>query len=160
MDKGDIKAEKNGDTNVIVQSVEKNKEGIGYFGYSFYEQNKDKLKAVKIKDDKGKATEPKKDSIKDGSYALSRPLFLYVKEKSLKDNDVMREFIKFTLEDKGKAAEDAGYVASPDKVYKDELKELDKYGKKIQIKIIIINIKGLGNYSGMTRWFNRHLVFE
>ncbi|BGE82467.1 thioredoxine reductase [Staphylococcus petrasii] len=130
MDKGDIKAEKNGDTNVIVQSVEKNKEGIGYFGYSFYEQNKDKLKAVKIKDDKGKATEPKKDSIKDGSYALSRPLFLYVKEKSLKDNDVMREFIKFTLEDKGKAAEDAGYVASPDKVYKDELKELDKYGKK------------------------------
>ena len=40
MDKGDIKAEKNADTNVIVQSVEKNKEGIGYFGYNFYQQNK------------------------------------------------------------------------------------------------------------------------
>ena len=103
MDKEDIKAEKNGDTNVIVQSVEKNKEGIGYFGYNFYEQNKDKLKEVKIKDDKGKTTEPTKKTIKDGSYALSRPLFLYVKEKSLKDNDVMREFIKFTLEDKGKS---------------------------------------------------------
>ena len=129
MDKEDIKAEKNGDTNVIVQSVEKNKEGIGYFGYNFYEQNKDKLKEVKIKDDKGKTTEPTK-TIKDGSYALSRPLFLYVKEKSLKDNDVMREFIKFTLEDKGKSAEDAGYVASPDKTYKDELKDLKKYDKK------------------------------
>ena len=130
MDKEDIKAEKNGDTNVIVQSVEKNKEGIGYFGYNFYEQNKDKLKEVKIKDDKGKTTEPTKKTIKDGSYALSRPLFLYVKEKSLKDNDVMREFIKFTLEDKGKSAEDAGYVASPDKTYKDELKDLKKYDKK------------------------------
>ena len=40
---------KNGDTNVIVQSVEKNKESIGYFGYNFYKQNKDKLKEVKIK---------------------------------------------------------------------------------------------------------------
>lgn len=122
MNKEDIKAEKNGDTNVIVQSVEKNKEGIGYFGYNFYEQNKDKLKEVKIKDDKGKTTEPTKKTIKDGSYALSRPLFLYVKEKSLKDNDVMKEFIKFTLEDKGKSAEDAGYVASPEKLTKMNLK--------------------------------------
>lgn len=130
MDKQDIKAEKNADTNAIVSSVTKNKEGIGYFGYNFYEQNKDKLKEVKIKDDKGKTTEPTKKTIKDGSYALSRPLFLYVKEKSLKDNDVMREFIKFTLEDKGKSAEDAGYVASPDKTYKDELKDLKKYDKK------------------------------
>ena len=41
----------------------------------------------------------------------------------------MREFLKFTLDDKGKSAEDAGYVASPSKVYKDEIKELDKYKK-------------------------------
>ncbi len=114
----------------MFNQLRKNKEGIGYFGYNFYEQNKDKLKEVKIKDDKGKTTEPTKKTIKDGSYALSRPLFLYVKEKSLKDNDVMREFIKFTLEDKGKSAEDAGYVASPDKTYKDELKDLKKYDKK------------------------------
>lgn len=129
MDKGDIKAEKNADTNVIVQSVQKNKQGIGYFGYNFYEQNKDKLKEVKIKGDDGKSVEPTKKTIQDGSYPLSRPLFLYVKEKSLEDNDVMREFLKFTLDDKGKSAEDAGYVASPSKVYKDEIKELDKYKK-------------------------------
>ena len=47
--RGDIKAEKNADTNVIVSSVEKNKQGVGYFGYNFYQQNKDKLKEVKIK---------------------------------------------------------------------------------------------------------------
>ena len=130
MDKGDIKAEKNADTNVIVQSVEKNKEGIGYFGYNFYQQNKDKLKEVKIKDDKGKDTEPTKKTIQDNSYALSRPLFIYAKEKSLKENKAFQEFMKFTLEDKGKSAEDAGYVALPKKDYKEELKDLKKYIKK------------------------------
>ena len=132
MNKEDIKAEKNGDTNVIVQSVEKNKESIGYFGYNFYKQNKDKLKEVKIKDDNGKVTEPTKKTIQNGSYALSRPLFIYAKDKSLKDNKVMSEFMKFVLEDEGKAAEDAGYVASPKKTYKSQLDDLKDFLDKHQ----------------------------
>ena len=125
MDKQDIKAEKNADTNAIVSSVTKNKEGIGYFGYNFYEQNKDKLKEVKIKDDNGKLTEPTKKTIKNGSYALSRPLFIYVKDKSLKDNKVMSEFMKFVLKDEGKSAEDAGFVALPKKDYTEQQSKLD-----------------------------------
>lgn len=132
MDKQDIKAEKNADTNAIVSSVTKNKEGIGYFGYNFYEQNKDKLKEVKIKDDNGKVTEPTKKTIQNGSYALSRPLFIYAKDKSLKDNKVMSEFMKFVLEDEGKAAEDAGYVASPKKTYKSQLDDLKDFLDKHQ----------------------------
>ena len=132
MDKQDIKAEKNADTNAIVSSVTKNKEGIGYFGYNFYEQNKDKLKEVKIKDDNGKVTEPTKKTIQNGSYALIRPLFIYAKDKSLKDNKVMSEFMKFVLEDEGKAAEDAGYVASPKKTYKSQLDDLKDFLDKHQ----------------------------
>ena len=132
MDKQDIKAEKNADTNAIVSSVTKNKEGIGYFGYNFYEQNKDKLKEVKIKDDNGKVTEPTKKTIQNGSYALSRPLFIYAKDKSLKDNKVMSEFMKFVLEDEGQAAEDAGYVASPKKTYKSQLDDLKDFLDKHQ----------------------------
>ncbi len=45
-------------------------------------------------------------------------------EKALKDNKVMSEFIKFVLEDKGKAAEEAGYVAAPEKTYKSQLDHL------------------------------------
>lgn len=119
MDEGDIKAEKNADTNVIVSSVQDNKQGIGYFGYNFYEQNKDKLKAVKIKGD-SKAKEPTKKSIQNGSYALSRDLYVYANEKKLKDNKAFQEFIGFILDDKGKAAEDAGYVALPEKTYKEQ----------------------------------------
>lgn len=119
MDDGDIKAEKNADTNVIVSSVQDNKQGIGYFGYNFYEQNKDKLKAVKIKGD-SEAKEPSKKSIQNGSYALSRDLYVYANEKKLKDNKAFQEFIGFILDDKGKAAEDAGYVALPEKTYKEQ----------------------------------------
>lgn len=115
MDKKDIKAEKNADTNTIVQSVEKNKDSIGYFGYNFYKQNKDKLKEVKIKDENGQLTEPTKKTIQDGSYALSRPLYIYTNEKKLKDNEGFQDFMKFVMKDKGKSAEEAGFVALPEK---------------------------------------------
>jgi len=131
MDKGDIKAEKNADTNVIVLSVQNNENGVGYFGYNFYEQNKDKLKEVKVKDDEGKTTEPTKKTIQDGSYALSRPLYIYTNEKKLKDNKGFQDFMKFVLEDKGKSAEDAGFVALPEKDYKEQQDKLkDIIGKE------------------------------
>ncbi|PTH25197.1 PstS family phosphate ABC transporter substrate-binding protein [Staphylococcus auricularis] len=126
MDDGDIEADKNADTNVIVQSVEDNEQGIGYFGYNFYEQNKDKLKEVKIKDEDGKTTEPTEETIQDGSYALSRPLFIYTNEEKLKDNKAFQEFMKFVLDDKGKSAEEAGFVALPEKDYTEQKDELDK----------------------------------
>ncbi|MFP5163977.1 PstS family phosphate ABC transporter substrate-binding protein [Staphylococcus equorum] len=124
MDDGDIKAEKNADTNVIVQSVQKNEQSIGYFGYNFFEENKDKLKAVEIKDDSGEVTKPTKESIQDGSYALSRPLFIYTNEKKLKENEGFQDFMKFIFEDKGKSAEEAGFVALPEKDYQKQLDEL------------------------------------
>lgn len=130
MDKGDIKADKNADTNTIVKSVENNKQGIGYFGYNFYEQNKDKLKEVKIKDENGKLTEPTKKTIQNGSYALSRPLFTYTNAEKLKDNKGLQAFTKFLLKDEGKSAESAGFVALPKKDYKDQQDKLDKILEK------------------------------
>ena len=130
MDKKDIKAEKNADTNTIVQSVEKNKDSIGYFGYNFYKQNKDKLKEVKIKDENGQLTEPTKKTIQDGSYALSRQLYIYTNEKKLKDNEGFQDFMKFVMKDKGKSAEEAGFVALPEKDYTEQQSKLkDIIGK-------------------------------
>ncbi|WP_145373244.1 PstS family phosphate ABC transporter substrate-binding protein [Staphylococcus cohnii] len=130
MDKKDIKAEKNADTNTIVQSVEKNKDSVGYFGYNFYKQNKDKLKEVKIKDENGQLTEPTKKTIQDGSYALSRPLYIYTNEKKLKDNEGFQDFMKFVMKDKGKSAEEAGFVTLPEKDYTEQQSKLkDIIGK-------------------------------
>lgn len=126
LDEGEIKAEKNADTNVIVKSVQDNKTGIGFFGYNFYQENKDNLKAVKIqKEGKGEGVEATEESVKDGSYPLSRPLFIYAKNDSLKENKAFKEFMKFALEKAKDAATESGYVALEDAEYEKSLKTLE-----------------------------------
>jgi phosphate transport system substrate-binding protein len=72
------------DDNVTVQGVEGSDGGLGYFGFSYYEQNADKLNLVGIDDGSGKCVKPSTAAIQDGSYTpLSRPLFMYPKEKAL-----------------------------------------------------------------------------
>ena len=70
------------DDNVLVQGIAGDKYSLGYFGYSYYMENTDKLKIVKIDNGSG-PVEPTFDTIMDGSYApLSRPIFMYVATKS------------------------------------------------------------------------------
>ncbi len=127
LDKGEITAEKNADTNVIVKSVQDNKAGIGFFGYNFYQENKDNLKAVKIqKEGKGEGVEATEETVKDGSYPLSRPLFIYAKNESLKSNEAFKTFMKFTLENAKDASKESGYVPLEDKVYEEDLKKLEE----------------------------------
>lgn len=129
LDKKDLESEKNADTNVIVKSVQDNKDSIGFFGYNFYQENKDSLKAVKIKGEDGKAVEPSEKTVKDGSYALSRPLFVYAKNKSLEDNKAFHGFMEFVVDKAPKASKDAGYVPLNDDEYKKDKEELKKLKK-------------------------------
>ena len=72
------------DDNVLVQGVEGSEGGLGYFGFSYYEQNADKLNLVGIDDGSGTCVKPSSEAIQDGSYKpLSRPLFMYPNEKAL-----------------------------------------------------------------------------
>ena len=98
------------DDNTLVRGVSGDADSIGYFGYAYYAANSDKLKPVKIKGETGEAVAPSKDVILDGSYpALSRPLFLYVKNSSLQHQTV-KGFVKYYLDNAGSLAEKAGYV--------------------------------------------------
>ena len=109
------------DDNVLVKGVESDKNAIGYFGFANYLANKDKLKIVKIG-----GVEPTHETIKSGKYTpLSRPLFVYVKNSAVKDNPVMYDFMKYTLENAGDMAEAVGYVKTPDDVYKKDLAALE-----------------------------------
>ena len=60
--------------NLIVQRIEADLTSIGIFGYSFLYENQDKLHGISVD-----GVEPSFDTIADGSYGLSRPLFIYVK---------------------------------------------------------------------------------
>ena len=97
------------DDNVLVQGVEGDKGGLGYFGFSYYEQNQDKLNLIGVDGGDG-CVKPSSESIQDGSYKpLSRPLFMYPSEKSLARPEV-KAFMDFVLENQEEIAKAAQIV--------------------------------------------------
>ncbi|MGH2960217.1 MAG: substrate-binding domain-containing protein, partial [Solirubrobacterales bacterium] len=84
------------DDNITVQGVSGDAGGLGYFGVSYYDQNKDKLNLVEIDDGSG-CVAPTKATIQDGSYKpLSRPLYFYFADEGLKDAAI-RAYLDDTL---------------------------------------------------------------
>jgi phosphate transport system substrate-binding protein len=97
------------DDNVIVQAVEGDKGGLGYFGLSYFEQNKGNLNDVEIDGGSG-CVAPSSETVQDGSYTpLSRPLFIYVKNTSLQKPEV-KAFVKYLLDSEEAIAQQALFV--------------------------------------------------
>jgi phosphate transport system substrate-binding protein len=115
------------DDNVIVQAVQGDPGALGYFGYTYYEQNQDTLKAVEIDGGEG-CVAPSVETARDGSYApLSRPLFIYVKNTSLEKPEV-RGFVEYFLTNSIQLAEDALFIPVPDDVVQENLTTLESAG--------------------------------
>jgi len=111
------------DDNTLVQGIAGDKNAIGFFGHSYYEENSDKLKAIKIDAGNG-GVSPTVDTIKDGSYKpLSRPIFIYVNNKSFAKPEV-KEFVKFYMEKGSTIVQDIGYVGLPEAEYKEQLSKI------------------------------------
>lgn len=97
------------DDNVIVQGVEGSKGGLGYFGFTYYEENADRLNAVAIDNGTGCVT-PSSQSTQSGDYApLSRPLYVYVSIKSMARPEV-EAFFDYYVHQDGYLAETALFV--------------------------------------------------
>jgi phosphate transport system substrate-binding protein len=97
------------DDNVIVQGVAGSKGGLGYFGYTYFEENTDTLKALEIDSGSG-CVAPSAETAKDGSYTpLSRPLFVYPAKSAL-DKPEVKAFMDFYLENDAQIAEAAQYI--------------------------------------------------
>jgi len=98
------------DDNVTVQGVAGDSGALGYFGFSYFEQNQDRLKALEV-DEGGGCVAPSAKTAQDGSYTpLSRPLFVYVKRSSYDDNEDVRNFVAFMLDNNRLIAEAAQFV--------------------------------------------------
>ncbi|WP_050180862.1 PstS family phosphate ABC transporter substrate-binding protein [Domibacillus robiginosus] len=114
------------DDNVLVQGVTGDKNSIGYFGYAYYLENKDNLKVVPIVNGEGTAVEPNAETIESGEYEpLSRPLYTYVSNAAIKDDEAVAAYTQFTLENAAMLAEDVGYVSLPEEKYTEQLKTLE-----------------------------------
>jgi phosphate transport system substrate-binding protein len=101
------------DDNVTVQAVTGSKGALGYFGFSYFEENQDSLKALPINGGNG-CVEPSVDTAQSGAYTpLSRPLFVYVKNESLRKPEV-KAFVQFMLDNSQSIAETALFVPLSD----------------------------------------------
>ena len=125
--RGDFTASE--DDNVLVQGVSRDVNGLGYFGYAYYVENKDKLRAVPIVNPRGQAVAPSMEAVEAGSYApLSRPIFIYVSSKALEKPEV-KEFVQYYLRHGGALAKEVKYVPLPAKSYQLAWEHVQK-GKK------------------------------
>ena len=98
------------DDNVTVQGVSGDKGALGYFGFSYFEENQDTLKALEVDGGEG-CVVPSASTAQDGSYTpLARPLFMYVKTSSLADTEGLADFVRYTLDNEQTIAEEARFV--------------------------------------------------
>ncbi|WP_265109009.1 PstS family phosphate ABC transporter substrate-binding protein [Halosolutus halophilus] len=102
------------DDNTIIQGLENSQYGIGYFGYAYYSENEDRVKAIDIKKSEGDdCGSPSLQAASEGTYPMSRPLFIYPSEEALQREEVY-EFINYYLENSNAdwIADEVGYVPS------------------------------------------------
>jgi phosphate transport system substrate-binding protein len=111
--------------NLIVQRIEADPSAVGIFGYSFLYENADKLQGVKIG-----GVAPSFDTIGDGSYGLSRPLFFYIKNPHRKVIEGLDDFVVEYVSDDAMGPDgylsERGLVVLPE----DKLKEMQDRATK------------------------------
>ena len=114
--RGDFTASE--DDNVLVQGVSRDVNSLGFFGYAYYLENRDKLRAVPIVEKEGKpAVSPSLETVINGSYQpLARPIFIYVNTKSAQKPEV-KDFVDYFNRHGEKLAKEVKYVPLPAKAY-------------------------------------------
>jgi phosphate transport system substrate-binding protein len=107
------------DDNIIVRGVEGERGAMGYFGFSYYEENKDKLKVLAIDQGKGQGcVTPSVATVQSNKYRpLSRPLFVYAKRASFR-RPVVAGFIGYILNNEKAIAKRSGFIALTDRQLK------------------------------------------
>lgn len=97
------------DDNVLVQGVEGDLFSLGYFGYAYYEENQDRLKALGVDAGSG-CVLPAPETVTSNEYPISRPLFIYVSRSALERPEV-HAFVSFYLDNAAELVPQVGYVA-------------------------------------------------
>ena len=103
--------------NVLVQGIAGDRSSLGYFGYSFFVENKDKLKMVAI-DGGGGCVYPTGETINSGAYSpLARPLFIYISKEAW-NQQIVKDFIRYYVSyDRAGLLLELGFVSFPKEVH-------------------------------------------
>ncbi|MCS7203569.1 MAG: PstS family phosphate ABC transporter substrate-binding protein [Thermodesulfovibrio sp.] len=133
------------DDNVIMTAVIKDEGGLGYVGLAYVIENKGKVKPLAVKNPKtGKCVLPSEKTVMDGSYQpFSRPLFIYINEKSAKEKPEVKEFVEFYLKNASKISKQVGYIPLPAKAYDMAMERFKKmqvgtvFGGEIEVGLTV-----------------------
>ncbi len=98
------------DDNVVVQGVAGSPNALGYFGFTYFEENADKLQSVEIDSGAG-CVGPSAQTAQDGTYApLSRPLFIYVSDGAADRKPHVKAFVEYVVTHDAEIAEAARFI--------------------------------------------------
>lgn len=115
------------DDNILAQGIENDRNAIGYFGFAYFQEAGQRLKAVAIDGGDG-CVEPTFESALTGSYSpLSRPLFIYTRESFLRDRPEVLGFVKFYLDELDALVTEVGYVTLPVDLLNQQRAKLEPY---------------------------------
>jgi phosphate transport system substrate-binding protein len=116
------------DDNVLVQGVSGTEGATGYFGFTYYEQNADTLKALEIDNGEG-CVAPSAETAQAGDYTpLARPLFIYVSNASYADNEAVKAYVDFYIENLADIAEIGQFIPLSDDLYSETQSNLEALG--------------------------------
>lgn len=110
------------DDHVLVQGVIGNKNSMGYFGYAYYVENKDKMRALALDAGKG-CIEPNDETIANLTYPLAREIFIYPSSKAMERPEV-KEFLTFYMENGAALSKQVGYTPLPESRYKENIAKI------------------------------------
>jgi phosphate transport system substrate-binding protein len=115
------------DDNVLAQGIENDENAIGYFGFAYFQEAGQNLKAVEIDGGSG-CVAPSFEAALDGTYTpLSRPLFIYTTESLLRDELEVLGFVKYYLENTVTLVPEVGYVTMSDDLLQQQLAKLEPF---------------------------------
>ena len=115
------------DDNILVQGIQNDQNAIGYFGFAYYLEAGQSLKAVEIDGGEG-CVAPSFEAALDGSYQpLSRPLFIYTTETLLSERPEVLGFINFYIESMQELVPDVGYVTLPEDLFAEQVAKVEPF---------------------------------
>jgi phosphate transport system substrate-binding protein len=100
--------------NVIIQAIEGSDSALGFVGFAFAETAGEGVKEIAV-DAGGGCVEPSAETIADGSYPLSRSLFIYVNTARLAESEALAAYVDLYVSDTGlgEAVSSVGYIPLP-----------------------------------------------